>query len=121
MSLGTKILNVNQIENVFNTCPEERETSINISGNSQIMDVYTSDNNTLTKLKKIFKANPNSIECWEAGRNSDGAVTGYFFKMNRKHISFRSTAGRELSNEEREIMGERMRQLYLSGKLKKQI
>lgn len=113
-----KILNINELEAVYNSCPEERETTISTLGNEKLMDVYTSDNVMLTKIKKIWASNPNTIECYEVGR-CENKVTGYLFKMDRKHLSLRTTAGREMSEEARAAFGKRVKQMYAEGKLGK--
>ena len=112
-----KFLKANQLENVFNNCPEERETTISISGTDQMMDIYTSDNSMITKLKKILDANPDTVECWEAGRFEDGKVSGYHFKMDKKHLSLRSSVGREMSEEAKNAFRERVKQMHAEGKL----
>ena len=111
------IFTVDAIQSIHNDIPEERETTICISGKT--MDVYTSDNAMLNKLKKIFSANPNTVECWEAGRTSDGKVTGYFFKMDKKHLSFRNSSTREITEEQSAAFGERIKKLHAEGKISK--
>ena len=61
-------------------------------------------------------ANPEKIECYEAGR-CEGKVTGYIFKLDKKHFSLRQTAGREMSDESKEAAKERMSKLAAEGKL----
>ena len=111
-----QIFNLNELESIYNSCPEEKETTISILGNEKVMDVYTSDNTMLTKLKKVWNANPDTVECYEAGR-CENKVTGYIFKMNKKHLSFRSAAEKGMSEEARAAFGERVRNMYAEGKL----
>lgn len=109
-------INTNILEPIYNTCVEEKETIISISGNDNVLKIYTSDNSMLTRLKKILKLNPDTVKYWEAGR-CEGKVTGYFFTMPKKHFSLRSTAGREVSEEQREAASKRFKKLAAEGKL----
>lgn len=105
-----------EFEPVINGCPEERETTINVLGSSQTMEIYTSDNVMITKLKKLLDANPDTIKCWEAGR-FEGKVTGYFFEMPKKHLSFRSSFNKHsMSEESRIAFGERIKKFYSERK-----
>ena len=108
------------LESITNVCADEKETTINILGNFQTAEIYTSDNSILTKLKKILDANPDTVKCWEAGR-FEGKVTGYFFEMDKKHISFRSGSGNHynMSEEARAAFGERVKKMHAEGKLGK--
>lgn len=81
------------------------------------MEIYTSDNSILNKLKKILIANPNTVKYWEAGRYDNGKVTGYVFQLPKKHLSLRLTAGREVSEEQREAASKRFKKLAAEGKL----
>ena len=114
-----KIFTVDKIQSIYNEFSEEKETTICISGNDKMMDVYTSDNVMLNKLKKLFSSNPDTIECWEAGRTSDGKVTGYFFKMDKKHLSFRTGSNREMTEEQKAAFGARIKKLHAEGKISK--
>ena len=110
-----QIFNVKDLESIFNSCSDEKETTINITGNSQKMTIYTSDNSMVTKMKKLMQSDNNIIECYEAGR-IEGKVTGYFFKLNKKHLSIRTTSKREISEERREAAKNRMKKLASEGK-----
>lgn len=112
-----QLLKSNQIEAIYTTCTEERETTFTVLSNDQKMDIYTSDNTMLTKLKRVLENNPNTVECWEAGRNEDNKVTGYFFRMDKKHLSIRNVAGREVSEEQRAAASNRFKKLAAEGKL----
>ena len=112
-----QIFNIDDLESIFNSCSDEKETTITITGNSQTMTLYTSDSAMITKMKKLLTAsNFKDIECYEAGR-INGKVTGYFFKMNKKHLSLRATANKNLSKESRLAAKERFKTLASEGKL----
>ena len=110
-------LKVKDLETICRSCNEERETTICTIANEDEMKIYTSDNTMLTKLKKVMEANPLTVKCWCAGRNSNGDVTGYFFLMPKKHLSIRITAGREVSEENKKLASERFKKLRAEGKI----
>ena len=111
-----QIFNLNELESIGNSCIEEKETTVSVLGSENTMDVYTSDNAMLTKLKKIWASTPNTIECYEMGR-CEGKVTGYLFKMDKRHLSFRAIVGREVSEEFKKAASERFKKLAAEGKL----
>lgn len=78
-----------EIEVINCRCMEEAETIINWSRKDETASIYTSDNTFVTKIKQKVKFNPTEYKCWEAGRDDEGKVTGYFFEMPLKYLSFR--------------------------------
>lgn len=115
-----RIYNINNLESISNLCPEERETTINVLGTEQTMSIYTSDNSMLTKLKKIWASNPDNIECYEMGRCGN-KVTGYCFKMNKKHLSIRNASNRKMSEEAKAAFSEKVKRMHAEKKLKNKI
>lgn len=61
----------------------EQETSVSFYRTEDTMRIYTSDNTTLTILKKKVAANPKEWKCWIAHYTPDGEPTGYFFEAPR--------------------------------------
>lgn len=109
MNSKVKITNIDQISNVACNV-EERETSITFGYLDKQAEIFTSDNTIITKIKKCMIKDPNNWECFEAGR-IDGNVTGYFFVTKKSNIALRSLQEREkrqLSDEERKLLGERL-------------
>ena len=103
-------VNVNDIENVMVFDSDERETTINFSYNEDKATIYTSDNTVITKIKKCMIKDPKQWECCEAGRAND-RPTGYFFTTSKSNIRFRSLIEKEkkeLTEEERKALGERL-------------
>ena len=94
---------------------DEQETVIVFSRNSDTASVETTDSTVLTKLKKYAAANPDEwvLTYVTAGRNESDPmkITSICFKCPKKLISLRSksTAPRELTEEERAEIAERMR------------
>lgn len=84
-----EVFSYNELETT-NTAADEQETTINISRDEDTASIYTSDNTMITKLKNLWKTYPNSLKCWECGRDSLNKVTGYMFVCSKKSISFRS-------------------------------
>lgn len=77
-------------ENIENIASNAfRETTINFLQNEDFMEIFTSDNSTMNKIKKIMQVNPEEWECYEGSRNTNGAITGYFIKAPKKYVSLR--------------------------------
>lgn len=109
-----KYLNVNEIETI-RCSVDEAETTIGVERNNNIASIYTSDNVMLTKLKRQMSKN-NNWKCWEAGRNSEGEVTGYFFEVPKRAISIRTGNKREVSDESKEAASIRFKEMHRSKK-----
>lgn len=113
------IKNSKDLKPIFTCCVEERETTITLGAYSSAMTIYTADNTMLTKLKKVLDANPDTVKCWEAGKDSNGNVTGYFFEMDKKHLSIRQSSGNNMSEEQKDAFRERAKKMREEGKLKR--
>lgn len=88
----------------------EQETSVTFLRQENVMKIYTSDNTTLTDLKKKLRDNPSEWKCWEGPRNSDGTISGYFFEAPKDLLTFRTkTVSREMTEEQRQAAAERLR------------
>lgn len=91
---------------------DEAETTVSFMRGEREFELYTSDNTVLTKINRLMKKEGS---CWRMIReekDTDGKVTGYFFKGTMRCLSFRSGVKRELTAEEREnlrLRAERMR------------
>ena len=94
---------------------DEQETVVVFSRNSDTASVETTDSTVLTKLKRYAAANPDewSLTNVTTGQNESDPmkITSICFKCPKKLISLRSksTAPRELTEEERAEIAERMR------------
>lgn len=99
---------------------DEQETVIVFSRNNDTASVETTDSTVLTKLKRYAATNPDewSLTYVTAGRNESDPmkITSICFKCPKKLISLRlkSTAPRELTEEERAEIAERMRNVRAS-------
>lgn len=99
---------------------DEQETVIAFSRNDDTASVETTDPTVLTKLKRYAITNPDewSLTYVTAGRNESDPmkITSICFKCPKKLISLRSksTAPRELTEEERAEIAERMRNVRAS-------
>ena len=103
-----KYLKIEELQTI--DCPtEEQETTIVFTRNDTCMQIYTSDNTMLTKLKKLIKEDSGVWKCWCAGLNGDNNPTGYFFEGPKSMLTIRSKK-RELSEEQKESVRERFRQ-----------
>lgn len=67
----------------------EAETTISIARNESVAVIYTSDNTTLTKLKKRILANPRDWKVSRIYKTAAGDVGGYEITCPKKFISYR--------------------------------
>lgn len=94
---------------------EEQETVIVFSRNSDTASVETTDSTVLTKLKRYATTNPDEWSLTYVTTNPNEPdpmkITSICFECPKKLISLRSksTAQRELTEEERAEIAERMR------------
>ena len=94
---------------------DEQETVIVFSRNNDTASVETTDSTVLTKLKKYATTNPDEwvlTNVTTGQKESDPMrITSICFECPKKLISLRSksTAPRELTEEERAEIAERMR------------
>ena len=99
---------------------DEQETIIVFNRNNDTASVETTDSTVLTKLKRYATTNPDewSLTYVTAGRSESDPmkITSICFKCPKKLISLRSkaTAPRELTEEERAEIAERMRNVRAS-------
>lgn len=94
---------------------DEQETVIVFSRNDDTASVETTDSTVLTKLKKYATTNPDEwvLTNVTTGQNESDTmkITSICFECPKKLISLRSksTSPRELTEEERAEIAERMR------------
>lgn len=94
---------------------DEQETVIVFSRNSDTASVETTDSTVLTKLKRYAAANPDewALKNVTTGQNESDPmkITSICFECPKKLVSLRSksTSPRELTEEERAEIAERMR------------
>ena len=97
---------------------DEQETVIVFSRNSNTASVETTDSTVLTKLKKCAVISPDEwvlTNVTTSPNESDPTkVTSVCFECPKKLISLRSksTSPRELTEEERAEIAERMKQIW---------
>ena len=99
---------------------DEQETVIVFSRNNDAASVETTDSTVLTKLKRYATTNPDEwvLTNVTTGQNESDPmkITSICFKCPKKLISLRSksTAPRELTEDERAEIAERMRNVRAS-------
>ena len=99
---------------------DEQETVIVFSRNDDTASVETTDSTVLTKLKRYATTNPDEwvLTHVTTGQNESDPmkITSICFECPKKLISLRSksTAPRELTEEERAEIAERMRNVRAS-------
>lgn len=97
-----KQVTIEQIESIFSTERDERETLINIPRYSDKATIWTSDNTMMTRIIKRAKAGNMEFKFYEGNRNASGKVTGYTIEVPKKAISIRarSRSHKQLDEEE---------------------
>ena len=99
---------------------DEQETVIVFSRNNDAASVETTDSTVLTKLKRYATTNPDEwvLTNVTTGQNESDQmkITSICFECPKKLISLRSksTAPRELTEDERAEIAERMRNVRAS-------
>ena len=90
---------------------EEQETTITYGRKDTLAYVYCSDNTVLTKIQKLLNTEGSEWKLIRIIKNQEGNPTGYEFTVPKKMISLKAKkkAGRELTEEERKALGERLR------------
>lgn len=91
---------------IYEVDPEEQETTISFSRRDKKVTIYTSDNTTLNKIKKLIDKNPKDW-IYKCQYNQKGEPTGYFFETNKNNISIRSGARKQLSEEQKDEVRKR--------------
>ncbi len=82
---------------------EEQETVINYGRTDDYLTLWTSDQTVMTKIDKL--------KAWELVKTetSDGKIYAKEYRAPKKLLSFRSkTKTRELTEEQRQVLSERM-------------
>ena len=109
-------ITADKIESV--TCDRHnQETAINWLRDDDIMEICSSDNTFITKMKRIMERDPNNYKCFYYEGNRDkqtGKLGNYFFEAPKSLLSFRSgdkkkRDKRELTEDERNAIRERFR------------
>ena len=88
----------------------EQETHVSWMRDEEFAKIYASDSTTITRLDKLCKTSPDLYKLV-----SETPVGKSYICMDKGMISFRAKK-RELSEEQKEAAGERMRQYQASKK-----
>lgn len=68
---------------------DEQETTVQMSRTDDVACVWTSDNTTVTKIKKLMGRAPDQWKLVKISTNAAGEPVGYFFECPKKLVSFR--------------------------------
>lgn len=102
------VTNVEDIVKVY--CDvDERETSLLFGADDECIQMYTSDNKMVNKMKQLMKQAPDIYTCKKIGPNFD-KPSGYFFYFPVELLSFR-TKKKTMTDAQREAAADRMRRL----------
>lgn len=106
-----KYLTADEIGTVVCTL-DEQETTVQVSRDTGTLNIWSSDNTMITKLRKCVAESPDVWKCWEGSRDPDGNLTGYFFSAPRDMLTFRTKkVTREFTDEQREAAAERLKRV----------
>lgn len=88
---------------------EEQETVIQYNRDEKAAIIYTSDSTTITKIDKLCVSAPDYYTLKEENYDKEGKLVSKTYILNdKKMIAFRK-AKRILSEEQKKLMGERLR------------
>lgn len=94
----------------------EQETVITTMRGDKRIRIYTSDNTMLTKLKKLMGADGGQYEVERVEYLPDGSACGVVVTAPARCLSLRSGKTREISEEDRAALAERMRNIATNRK-----
>ena len=89
---------------------EEQETVINWLRTDDVIQIYTSDNTMLTKLKKLMASGPDQYTLTDVGYY-EGNPCSVTVTTQLRCLSLRAGNKRDLSDEERQALSDRMKQI----------
>lgn len=88
---------------------EEQETVIHYNRDEKAAIIYTSDSTTITKIDKLCVSAPDYYTLKKEDYDKEGKLVSKTYILNdKKMIAFRK-AKRILSEEQKRLMGERLR------------
>lgn len=99
-----KYLDINKLEEAVFAPVDEAETVINVNRTDDRIEIYSSDNTMITKIKRAALKNPKEWKCWESDRDVKGRLRGYFFSAPKKALSFRGGNKKDITEEQREAI-----------------
>ena len=89
---------------------EEQETVINWLRVDDVIQIYTSDNTMLTKLKKLMASGPDQYTLTDVSYY-EGNPCSVTVTTQLRCLSLRAGNKRDLSDEERQALSDRMKQI----------
>lgn len=69
---------------------EEQETTVQMSRTEDVACVWTSDNTTVTKIRKLMERAPDQWKLVKISTNAAGEPVGYFFECPKNLVGFRT-------------------------------
>lgn len=97
---------------------DESEVCVTALKSEDVVNVYTSDNVYLTKLKKLVEANPDAWKITRVVERADGTVSGVMLQAPKKCLSFR--AGKEVERVYTEEQKTELKERLAAARNKKQ-
>lgn len=90
---------------------DEQETIITMLRGEEEVRIYTADNTMLTKLKKLMETGAKQYHVERIDRDREGNPRGVFVVAPKRCLSLRAGNERELTEEQKEALRERMRNI----------
>ena len=98
---------------------DEQETSVAFYRGDKIIKWFTSDNEMVTEFKHKVKSYPGVYNMYVSSYTDKGKPAGYFIEMPLELLSFRGKK-KEVSDEQRALLADRLSTLRQKKKLKQQ-
>lgn len=84
---------------------DEQETTVQMSRTEDVACVWTSDNTTVTKIRKLMERAPDQWKLVKISTNAAGEPVGYFFECPKNLVGFRTPVN--FSDETKKASAER--------------
>lgn len=105
---------------ITNTLLDEMETTIVITRTEDELRLYTSDNIYLTKIKNAIKNGSLDWKIVDVIKRKDGSISGVKAVAPKEIVFLRGKVLKKvLSEEQKEVRRERMKNLNASGAMKR--
>ena len=98
--------------------PDEQETVVNFGINDEMANVYTSDRTVWTKLKKCILQDNSEYKIVRIVYSKDGDPVAVEVEFPKEFVSFRQKR-KEVTEEQRQAAGERLKKMWEDKKISK--
>lgn len=103
-------------DSFIGTCIDEQETIVTAARADDTIRIYTSDNTMLTKLKKLMAAPDSEYRLLDVQYDSHHNPVSVTVEAPERCLSLRAGSKREISDEQRQVLADRMKQMAANRK-----